>query len=177
MKKTIVCFVAGALMLGSCIGSFSLTNKVLAWNRGLSDKFINEVVFIVISPVYGVTSIVDLFVLNSVEFWTGKNPVAKVGHVENVWGKDGKMYAVKTMKDGYEITKPTGEKVSFVYNKKENSWSMQQDGETREIFRFNADGTVQANLRNGEQMNVSLNEEGMYRLRMAVNGGTFFAQN
>lgn len=177
MKKTIVCFVAGALMLGSCIGSFSLTNKVLAWNRGLSDKFINEVVFIVISPVYGVTSIVDLFVLNSVEFWTGKNPVAKVGHVENVWGKDGKMYAVKTMKDGYEITKPTGEKVSFVYNKKENSWSMQQDGETREIFRFNADGTVQANLQNGEQMNVSLNEEGMYRLRMAVNGGTFFAQN
>jgi hypothetical protein len=176
MKKTFVCFVAGALMLGSYIGSFSLTNKVLAWNRTLSDKFINEVVFLVITPAYSITSIIDLFVLNSVEFWTGKNPVAKVGHVENVWGKDGKMYAVKTMKDGYEITKPTGEKISFVYDKKENSWSMQQDGQTREIFRFNADGTVQANLQNGEQMNVSLNEEGIYQLRMAANGGTFFAQ-
>jgi hypothetical protein len=27
------------------------------------------------SPVYGITSAVDLFVVNSIEFWTGQNPI------------------------------------------------------------------------------------------------------
>ncbi len=34
----------------SCIGSFSLTNNVLNWNKSATDnKFINELIFIVIS--------------------------------------------------------------------------------------------------------------------------------
>ncbi|MGM9725853.1 MAG: DUF3332 domain-containing protein, partial [Prevotella sp.] len=120
MKKVILTLVTGAVLTTSCIGSFGLFNKLLDWNKGLSNKFVNELVFLVISPVYGICGAVDVLVLNSVEFWTGSNPLAKVGHVENVWGQDGKLYAVKTLKEGYEITRPTGEKVLFVYNKKAN---------------------------------------------------------
>lgn len=85
MKK-IKLFVAIALIAGyslvqtGCIGSFSLTNKVLDFNRDLGDKFVQEAVFIafLIIPVYEVTTLVDALVLNSIEFWTGDNPVSYV---------------------------------------------------------------------------------------------------
>ena len=35
-----------SLGLSSCIGSFKLTNKVLGWNEGVGNKFVNELVFI-----------------------------------------------------------------------------------------------------------------------------------
>lgn len=165
----------GSVTLSSCIGSFGLWNKLLGWNKKLSNKFVNELVFLVISPAYAVCGVVDLFVLNTVEFWSGKNPVAKVGTVQNVWGKDGKMYAVKTLKNGYEVTRPTGEKVLFVHNAADDSWSMEQDGVQTELFRFTGDGTAEAILPNGETMDVTLNESGIYQLRMAVNDGNFFA--
>lgn len=167
--------MAGTVTLSSCIGSFGLFNKLLSWNQGISNKFVNELVFILISPAYAVCGVVDLFVLNTVEFWSGRNPVAKVGNVENVWGQDGKMYAVKTLKDGYEIKKPDGEIVMFVHNEKDNSWAMLVDGKTTELFRFNEDGTVNATLSNGENKDVELSEAGMYSVRMAENGGNFFA--
>lgn len=175
MIKSVVALMIGAMTLSSCVGSFGLFNKLLDWNKSVSNKFVNELLFIVISPAYAVCGVADLFVLNTVEFWSGKNPVAKVGHVENVWGKDGKLYAVKTIENGYEVTRPTGEKVLFVHNEKDNSWSIEENGVMKEIFRFNADGTVQASLPNGNKMDVSLNESGMYQLRMAVNDGMFFA--
>jgi hypothetical protein len=179
MKKIVLrsalCLTLGAMTLSSCIGSFALSNKLLDWNKRLSNKFVNELVFLVISPAYAFCSVADGLVLNTVEFWSGHNPVSKVGKTENVWGKDGRQYAVKTLKNGYEITAPTGEKTLFVHNKKENSWSMEANGKVQELFRFNSDGTVQACLPNGEKMNVALNEAGMYQLRMAVNDGTYFA--
>ena len=171
MKKVILTLVTGAVLTTSCIGSFGLFNKLLHWNKGLSNKFVNELVFLVISPVYGICGAVDVLVLNTVEFWTGSNPLAKVGHVENVWGQDGKLYAVKTLKEGYEITRPTGEKVLLVYNKKANSWSMEENG----LFRFNEDGTLKTLLPNGESVDVAANEQGVYQLRMALNEGMFFA--
>lgn len=173
--KVAICLMAATVTFSSCIGSFGLFNTVLDWNKGLSNKFVNEVVFILISPAYAVCGAVDLFVLNTVEFWSGSNPIAKVGHVEKVWGQDGRMYAVKTLKDGYEVTKPTGEKVLFTYNEDQKSWSMQAEGQERELFRFNEDGTIKATLPDGEKKDVALNEEGVYSLRMAMNDGTFFA--
>lgn len=167
--------MAAAMSMSSCIGSFGLFNNVLAWNKSLSNKFVNEVVFIVLTPAYAVCGVVDALVLNTVEFWSGKNPVAKVGHVENVWGKDGRMYAVKTLKNGYEITRPTGDKVLFVYDKKADSWSMEADGQQTELFRFNEDGTVRASLPDGRKQDVSLDEAGIYSLRTAVGDGLYFA--
>ena len=148
--KAVIALAVGGLTLSSCIGSFGLTNSVLNWNKKLSSsKFLNELVFIVISPAYAVCSVVDLFVLNTVEFWTGNKLVAHVGETKNVMGKDGRMYAVKTLKNGYEITDPDGEVSYLVYNKKEKSWNYKDNGSLRELFRFNEDGTIQATLPNG----------------------------
>ena len=115
MKKitvnTIIALALGSMCLSSCIGSFSLTNNVLNWNKRATDnKFINELIFIVISPAYAVCSAADLLVLNTIEFWTGDKVIANVGKTQNVTGKDGRLYAIKTLKNGYEITDPAGEK-------------------------------------------------------------------
>ena len=51
-----------SLGLSSCIGSFKLTNKVLGWNEGVGNKFVNELVFIAfhIIPVYELTVVADI---------------------------------------------------------------------------------------------------------------------
>ena len=178
MVNAVIAVSLGTMTLSSCIGSFCLTNNVLDWNKRATDnKFVNELIFIVISPAYAVCSVADLFVLNSIEFWTGNKVIGQVGTTKDVMGKDGRMYAIKTLKNGYEITDPDGEKSYFVFDKKHKSWSYSKDGDIRELFSFNEDGSIQACLPNGQKMNVEQNEIGLYQLRMAVNDGLYFACN
>lgn len=54
-------------------------------------------------------------------------------------------------------------------------WNYKDKGALKELFRFNDDGTIQATLPNGQKMNVSQDQAGLYQLRMAVNDGMFFA--
>lgn len=172
-----VCLMACTLFATSCVGSFALFNKLASWNkRATNNKFLNEIIFLVISPAYGICSLADVLVLNTIEFWTGSNPMAmKVGTTRQVMGQDGKYYAVTTKANGYDIKLPTGETISFIYDKDNDSWSQVQEGKATEIFRFNEDGTIQANLPNGQKMNVTTDEAGVYQVRMAVNNGNFFA--
>lgn len=175
--KMMACLMAGALMMNSCIGSFSLFNKYAEWVRtATNSKFLNAILGFVLSPVYGITFFVDSLVLNTIEFWSGENPLANnAGKTQQVMGSDGRYYAVKTLIDGYEITTPDGQLVKFVYDKQNDAWMQVQNGETREMFRFNEDGTIKISTPQGEQMDVALNEAGLYQVQMAVNGGNFWA--
>lgn len=121
--------------------------------------------------------IADLLVLNSIEFWTGNKVIGQVGTTKDVMGKDGRMYAIKTLKNGYEITDPDGEKSYFVFDKKHKSWSYSKDGDIRELFSFNEDGSIQACLPSGEKINVPADANGLYQVRMAMNDGLFYAFN
>lgn len=78
MKRLITAVVLGTFLLSACTGSFTLTRKVHKFNRDFKDKWVEEVVFLafIIIPVYGVTTLGDALIFNSLEFWTGKNPVA-----------------------------------------------------------------------------------------------------
>jgi Domain of unknown function (DUF3332) len=66
------------LMMSGCYGSFNLTKKVYKWNGTVGTKWTNELVFLVLTviPVYSIAVGIDAVVLNSIEFWTGTNPVA-----------------------------------------------------------------------------------------------------
>ena len=175
--KVSALLLAATLLTSSCVGSFSLFNRVAKWNtHATSSKFLNEIIFILISPAYAVCAVADALVLNTIEFWSGSNPLAqKVGTVQKVTGKDGLIYAVKTLRNGYEVTSPNGEVVSFIYDKKTNSWSQEQNGKKVEIFRFNDDGTIQARLSDGETIRVNPDEAGVFETRMAVKGARFWA--
>ena len=108
--KPIVYLMAAACLTTSCIGSFGLFNKVLDWNkRATGNKFLNALIFILISPAYALCGVADIFVINTIEFWSGSNPLAEnVGKTESVLGSDGKLYAVTTLEDGYEVKGPDG---------------------------------------------------------------------
>jgi hypothetical protein len=74
------CVFAGFLPLAGsgCFGGFALTKKVYGFNKQTSsDKWIREIVFLVlvIVPIYELSTLVDALLFNTIEFWTGKNPV------------------------------------------------------------------------------------------------------
>lgn len=182
MKRKSFYLITGLLissvMFSSCIGSFTLWHKVLKWNQNLGNKFVNELVFIVLNivPVYEIAGIIDGLVLNTIEFWTGENPaLANIGKVQKIQGSDGQQYFVKTLKNGYKITKPDGKVVDFSYNKADSSWNVESNGKKAQLFKMNANGTAQIDLRNGHKMNVALNAQGLYAVKEALKSDTYYA--
>lgn len=175
--KTLILALTGSFLMSSCIGSFSLFNKVLSWNKDATgNKFLDELIFLVISPAYAVCGMADLFILNTIEFWTGDNPIASnVGKTQDVMGSDGRMYAVKNLKNGYEIKDDKGETVNFTFDKSTKTWSFEKDGETVKLLRLKDKNTAQIYLQDGRTMDVTLDNQGLYEARMAVNNGVFFA--
>lgn len=169
--------LSGSLLFSSCIGSFGLFNRLNSWNQSVGTKFVNELVFLAfnIIPVYGVAYLADVLVINSIEFWSGSNPMANVGDVKKVKGENGN-YLVKTLENGYSITKE-GETASMdlIYNKEANTWNVVADGESAELIKMNNDGTADLFLPNGEKMNVTLDAQGMMAARQAVTSDFMFA--
>ena len=174
--RAAVVLLAGSFLCSSCIGSFSLFNKYEKWQCNMtSNKYVNGIVGLILQPIVGgVCLFVDAVVLNTIEFWTGSNPMA-LNKVQTVKGQDGRYYAVKTLKDGYEVKAPNGEITLFTHDSKTESWSITQNGVTKEITRFNADGTIQATLQSGEKMTVSNDEAGMMQVREAVYNDNCYA--
>ena len=174
--KVAVVLLAGSFLCSSCIGSFSLFSGYEKWQCNMtSNKYVNGIVGLILQPIVGgVCLFVDAVVLNTIEFWTGSNPMA-VNKVQTVIGQDGRYYAVKTLKNGYEVKAPNGEITLFIHDSKTESWSISQNGVTKEIIRFNADGTIQASLQNGEKLTVSNDQAGMQKVREAVYNDNCFA--
>ena len=79
MKKGLIAIsLAAAIALCGCYGSFALTKKLHDWNGTLGNKWLNSCVHFVlwVIPVYGICIWVDWLVLDTIEFWTGSNPLA-----------------------------------------------------------------------------------------------------
>jgi len=76
MKKTVMGLALAAVMTFGCTGSFPLTNELYQFHRE-QDRWVDEILFLVfaVTPVYGTVLLADAVVLNSIEFWTGENPL------------------------------------------------------------------------------------------------------
>ena len=170
-------FLSGTILFSSCVGSFGLFNRISSWNQSIGTKFVNELVFLALNivPVYGVAYLADALVINSIEFWSGTNPMANVGDVKKVKGENGD-YLVKTLENGYSITKEGEDSaMELIYNKEANTWNVVADGVSTELLKMNNDGTAEMNLPNGEKMNVTQDAQGMMAARQATMGGLLFA--
>ena len=76
-RRFVALAVAG-LMLSGCFGPFNLTRKVWRWNNTVSEnKWVREGVYLLCSwlPVYGLAGMADGLIFNSIEYWTGNNPI------------------------------------------------------------------------------------------------------
>lgn len=174
MKKKIITVavvtaLCGSMCLTSCIGSFQLTNKLLDWNRGISNKFINELVFVVfwILPVYEVSGLADILVLNSIEFWSGTNPVAQ-GKFK-IEGNDGNKYIVECDGKGYTVTNTSDNtNFRFDFNDETREWSVDVDGKPVVFMTFIDDTHVKLPLSNGETITVETSQDGLFAYQQAA---------
>lgn len=78
----VMCVALFSVQVSGCFGKFALTRAMWDFNKNVSpNKFIQWLVFLVmiVVPVYGIGALVDAIVINSIEFWTGSNPVSSAG--------------------------------------------------------------------------------------------------
>ncbi|MFH2204760.1 MAG: DUF3332 family protein [Elusimicrobiota bacterium] len=76
-KSWIPVVLAATVAVAGCYGPFRLTKKLHQWNGEVGEKWAKEAVFLgmVIFPVYFFATLGDAVVFNSLEFWTGNNPI------------------------------------------------------------------------------------------------------
>lgn len=140
MKKLMLpMLISASVMLSGCLGQNALFNTVQDWNaKATEEKFVNQGISFAfwILPVYGLTILADIVILNSVEFWTGTNPVnnrrAKVtGTTERVVDGLGNEALLTYQEDGsvqVEVFRGTGVE-RFVLVRDGNQVVRVQDGE------------------------------------------------
>jgi hypothetical protein len=88
--KTLTNRIIAAIVLGGfltvttgCYGPFNLTRSVYHWNSSVkgssevNEKWMKEFVFfgMIIIPVYMFSALLDAFIFNSIQFWSGDNPI------------------------------------------------------------------------------------------------------
>lgn len=103
------------LLHPGCYGSFNLTKSLHEWNGRVGSDWGNEGVFLllVIIPVYGVTLLVDAIILNSIEFWSGDNPVNEAYLYDGDGEKVARLSRVETEDGGHVLCQLiSGEKVT-----------------------------------------------------------------
>lgn len=89
MKKNLIraavvtAFAAtSVLSLSGCVGSNAVTAKLMQFNVEVVDnRYGRAGVNLLLAPIYAITFAVDYVVVNSVEFWAGKNPVNGKPHI------------------------------------------------------------------------------------------------
>jgi len=162
MKKTFFLAAMASIMISQtgCFGSFTLVNKVYDFNDSASDnKFVKTLLFYVLTiiPVYEIAGLVDIIVLNLIEFWTGSNPIAmKAGEVEEqLMTIKGDTYKITATQNRFQFEKLENgvyqDMGNVAYSAEENSWSFQKDGLCQELIKFNSDETVDFTTQTGQK--------------------------
>lgn len=178
MKRVILSAACAAMLLPSltsCMGSMALTKQVYSWNEQIGNKFVNEVVFFCfwILPVYEVCGAADLLVLNSIEFWSGNNPMtASTKVVDTDEGRfliccDGKGYDVKC--------EETGRSYRLDFTEQTQTWSMTIDEKEYPLMTFVDDTHVSMPTPDGSWTTVELSHSGVMAYR-AICVPNFLAQ-
>jgi hypothetical protein len=82
MNRRFIALFASLVLLATigtgCIGRFALSGKVRAFNlEATEDRWGRELIFVClyIIPVYPFSGMIDMIIINSIEFWTGTNPI------------------------------------------------------------------------------------------------------
>jgi hypothetical protein len=148
MKQVFLGLLAATVLFSTsgCYGSFSVTKKVYKWNGSVSgDKWVQSILFfgLAVFQVYSFTLFIDGIVLNTVEFWTGSNPLAM-----NPGESDTQMvvagdnaYEITATQNQFRITQVEGQNagktVDLVYNVDETAWYATDGVETVKLAQSN----------------------------------------
>lgn len=169
--KTITRIIALLVVLilmvyvAGCYGSFALTKKLYQWNGTVGDKWMNSIVMWVLMwiPVYNAAGFIDLVVLNTVEFWTGSNPMAmKAGETETKYAtSDGKTYKIEMTQNNMSIIETAGpdkgKSISLTYSPENGNWTM-NDGKVNTIIASMNNKNMKFFYPNGDAKTIQIAE-------------------
>ena len=158
----VICFMAVST---ACYGPFNLTRNVYHWNSGIkgsgevNDKWMKEFVFfgMIVIPVYMFSALLDAFIFNSIQFWSGANPVKVTqddeGRIREVqmgkitatvtWAEDGASAHVVYTRKGQQINETTIERDGTHLRLRDQGGQVQYTAEAAE------DGSLRYIGRNG----------------------------
>lgn len=188
MRKVKIFVMAAALsvVLNSCLGSYSAFNGLRSWNENVVDnKFVNNLLFwgLWIVPVYPLFIAGDTLIFNTIEFWSGSNPIAmNEGEIESqILVQEGNTIQMIATKNKMNISVIEGEKagtsVELFYLPEEQSWNAKTtEGEIIKLSSME-EGLIYVYLPNGNRIQLDANlstEEGMAiinsKMRQNANG-------
>ncbi|MFN0060593.1 MAG: DUF3332 family protein [Planctomycetota bacterium] len=117
-----------AVALPGCYGSFNLVRSVHRFNGELSaEKWVDELFFLILNiiPVYGLASLGDAIIFNSIEFWSGSNPITAATTTEprTIATADGRA-TLSLQPDGrvhVQVVTPDGRDQEFYLRKNEQA--------------------------------------------------------
>ena len=166
-----------------CYGPFRLTKNLHEWNSTVGDKFTNALVFFafVVIPVYEVAVLVDGVVLNTIEFWSGDNPVAmKDGEKDiQIVKKDGNKYRITATKNKFHIEQLKGENkgnfAELIFDPETESWNLKDgDQELKKLVSINEEANlIEIYKPNGEIIKVDPNSYNLADLKQQINNKPF----
>ena len=132
---TILAAVLLSFSFQGCYGGFVLFHKIHKWNGTIGDKWVKSIVHAAlwILPVYGFCMFIDLIILNTVEFWTGSNPLAmQEGQTEEqIVAQGDETYRIQASRNRWDVEcikgAKAGMKRSLVFVENENAWYVEGD--------------------------------------------------
>jgi hypothetical protein len=148
MKKLVLSAATLCILISqsACFGSFGLTKTIYEWNDSVTqNKFVKTLIFYGLSiiPVYAIGVMVDVIILNLIEFWSGSNPMAmNEGDMEEqlVMYK-GDMYKITATKNKFSFAKMDGDKAidlgALELASNESAWNYVKDEKATPIVKFN----------------------------------------
>lgn len=156
MKRVLIALL-GLLTVSvsiNCYGGFVATRKLYNWNGSLGNKWINTIVMwvMIIVPVYPIAAFVDFVILNTLEFWTGSNPLAmKEGQSETqLVQHKGKSYQITATKNQFVIAELGADKITdqviLQYIPEESAWYLTSKGKTMKISEIADTDNAQVRL-------------------------------
>ncbi|WP_421919679.1 DUF3332 domain-containing protein [Marinifilum sp.] len=165
-----------------CYGPFRLTKNLHEWNSTVGDKFTNALVFFafIVIPVYEVAVLVDGLVLNTIEFWTGDNPVTmKDGDKDvQIVKKDGKKYRIIATKNKFHIEQLKGPNkgnyAELIYDPTTSSWNLKDgDKELQKLVSISEEAElIQIYTPNGDIIQLNPNHYNLTELKQKINSTT-----
>lgn len=171
LRGTMAVLLSCCILFSSCIGSFGLSNKLHSWNNSIGSKWVNELVFLAfcILPVYEVSLIADGLILNSIEFWSGRNPIADASVPTKIKGKNGE-FSIERTACGYHIeNENSAVATDLSFNEDTQTWSViTSTGEIIPLLKFNENNEVVMYLPNGNEVPVELSKAGVLAFKDCI---------
>lgn len=147
-----------AQLLSSCFGKFALVRMLYKFNDGLAGdniggRFIKTLVFYVLNiiPVYGIAGLVDFWILNLIEFWTGKNILAmNEGEVESqLVAYNGKQYLLTGIKGKLTVKDIESGKETALYFNTDNTVTVLNNGQMVKVADYSVAPATFASVETG----------------------------